>query len=421
MGHARATQKPDADIWELLRPRITELWLHNSLSYVVQTIKAETGFVASEKQCYRQLNEVWCVKKNLTKEELDYIQEIFKQRDAQGKSTRIKRYGVRVHLSDENVKRRKTRRFVSTLDRHTHKIKSEAAGDDKIKIEPPGEMDFQNLDVGTPTTVTETPRQSRAGSMMSLHSSRGNTPAIKHEASTAWVKEEDQKDIFHDNYAIERLDYPQISVKDLDRMFDYMDITPTPSRPSTPRPGLFVNSAVADSVGDTSASSTTTDRSPPAAEDRRDASWYIHYVCSDMELSEVGVLFDAFIRNVWGTPDVSFDNYLKFVRSCGKYQVRYQLEILSEDRWLTELSKLSLAFKIVGSDQKVIKAFRKLTLQDQIALNRGFATPSEVVVHDQLYLADLILPSAANLVLVHSYGFGWLPASLVALDWPCPW
>ncbi|KAF3921358.1 hypothetical protein ABW20_dc0104670 [Dactylellina cionopaga] len=100
-----------------------------------------------EKQYYRQLNEVWGIKKNLTVQELDHIENTLEKREKEGKETRVKRYGV--PLSNENLKRRKARRFVPTFE-----SKRKAATQSSIEIETL-DMDF---DIGTPTTVAETPK-----------------------------------------------------------------------------------------------------------------------------------------------------------------------------------------------------------------------------------------------------------------------
>lgn len=68
-----------------------------------------------EAQYVRQFNEVWGVRKNLSKSELEPILRICKDRDAAGVETVITRYGV--PLSKETLYRRGNRRFESTLEK----------------------------------------------------------------------------------------------------------------------------------------------------------------------------------------------------------------------------------------------------------------------------------------------------------------
>ncbi|KAK6513363.1 hypothetical protein TWF281_004992 [Arthrobotrys megalospora] len=147
-------QKLDPASWEPHKHRIIELWLpqENNLAFVMETIRAETGFIASEAQYRRQLSEVWRIKKNFSGPELEFINNTVQERTAQGKETRVKRHGVQIPL--DNLKRRTTRRFVSTLDAiakmREQKSDNPVSGGNK-------DFETEGLDIGTPTTVANTP------------------------------------------------------------------------------------------------------------------------------------------------------------------------------------------------------------------------------------------------------------------------
>ncbi|EPS37303.1 hypothetical protein H072_9054 [Dactylellina haptotyla CBS 200.50] len=148
-----ATQKLDQTEWEAHKDRIVDLWLHNDLMIVMQTMADEVGFIATKSQYTKQLNSKWNVKKYFTDQELDHIEDRIKERELEGKVTRVKRYGQKI--SKENLKRRKARRFVKTIDKF-QKIAPKPVQSEHI-------VDL-NIDIGTPTTLgsTMTPRSIHA-------------------------------------------------------------------------------------------------------------------------------------------------------------------------------------------------------------------------------------------------------------------
>ncbi|KAF3937476.1 hypothetical protein ABW19_dt0210346 [Dactylella cylindrospora] len=147
-----ATRKLSPEAWEPYKQRIVELWAtpNNSLKDVIKTVQKETGFVASEAQYRRQLSDIWQVRKNWSSQELDYIESVWKDRDAVGKETRVKRLGVRIPR--DALRRKKARRFVSTLDARRKDIMDT---NDDLPIQDGEKFDFE---IGTPTTIAPTPK-----------------------------------------------------------------------------------------------------------------------------------------------------------------------------------------------------------------------------------------------------------------------
>ncbi|KAK6525887.1 hypothetical protein TWF281_010931 [Arthrobotrys megalospora] len=154
---ARA-QRINPTTWEPLKQRIIELWLlDNPLQYVIKKIQSETGFVASEAQYRRQLHEVWGIRKYFSSTGLAQISDQINQRAAQGKETRVTRNGVEIPI--QNLRRRRTRRFVSTMDAIVAKMDKEAdsIGKNKGQSFDQTSLDANIVNMATPPTIATPP------------------------------------------------------------------------------------------------------------------------------------------------------------------------------------------------------------------------------------------------------------------------
>ncbi|KAK6528342.1 hypothetical protein TWF281_009585 [Arthrobotrys megalospora] len=138
------------EVWESHKHRIIQLWTDpdSTLPKLMKTIEAETGFVATERQYYRQLGDVWKIRKNFTNDDLEYISSVTRERKAMGKlKTRVKRNGV--SIPEAKIKRKQSRVYVKTIDLKRRQLAAKNGVNDDSSVRT---RDFV---VGTPTEVDE--------------------------------------------------------------------------------------------------------------------------------------------------------------------------------------------------------------------------------------------------------------------------
>ncbi|KAF3225008.1 hypothetical protein TWF192_007293 [Orbilia oligospora] len=139
-----------ADVWEQHKDVILRLRANHTVDQIAKIMWENTGFFATKSQYNDQLLRVWKAKKNFSAKDHEFLNQQFEQRDAMGKTTRVKRNGI--NLSEENVRRRSSRQFVTVFERHKKKQAAKAENHVDSGIE---NRDFE---VGSPSESGNSPR-----------------------------------------------------------------------------------------------------------------------------------------------------------------------------------------------------------------------------------------------------------------------
>ncbi|KAK6540861.1 hypothetical protein TWF694_008244 [Orbilia ellipsospora] len=136
----RARLKPAE--WNPHEIRIRSLYLEENKTVleIIDIMKAEANFTASVAQYTHQITNVWNLRKNLSKADFDYYDSKKRQRDEEGKETRVKLCNIKM---DEKALRRKRQRIHTTT---IEQIEKKNNPNKERPLTPPG------LVVGTPTT-----------------------------------------------------------------------------------------------------------------------------------------------------------------------------------------------------------------------------------------------------------------------------
>ncbi|KAK6530850.1 hypothetical protein TWF281_007686 [Arthrobotrys megalospora] len=161
------------EAWKPYEQRIRSLYLteKRSVAEVKRIIEGETNFTASIAQYHHQIQNVLKLRKNLSKEDIEYYNKRKRKRDEEGKETRVKLCGVL--LDEMNLRRKCQRKHFTVLEQF------EKENANETPLTPPG------LDVGTPTTCSS-PGLSDVQSPPFLDAEDGFDIILNYPISTLW-------------------------------------------------------------------------------------------------------------------------------------------------------------------------------------------------------------------------------------------
>ncbi|KAK6506580.1 hypothetical protein TWF506_011486 [Arthrobotrys conoides] len=143
-----------AEVWELYKARIRQLYLEQdkSAADTIRIIENESGFAPSVAQFNHQV-KIWGLRKNLSEQDLDFIENRKRQRDKEGKKSLIALCDIPINIDD--LPRKRQRKFYPIQKRFQGKNNAETV----CPSTPPG------LFVGTPPP--RSPLQARSPSPFS--------------------------------------------------------------------------------------------------------------------------------------------------------------------------------------------------------------------------------------------------------------
>ncbi|KAK6343693.1 hypothetical protein TWF730_011283 [Orbilia blumenaviensis] len=139
------------DAWESFKGDISRLYLEErkTLEEVRIEMEETLGFVATKSQYIRMVNEVWCLKKNLKKEDVQCLESREKKRAREDKKTGVKVGGRK--LNESELRRKRSRHYVSVLEQQRQRI-TEAQNPQAIEPNTP-----KGLEMYTPTPSVASP------------------------------------------------------------------------------------------------------------------------------------------------------------------------------------------------------------------------------------------------------------------------
>ncbi|KAK6526107.1 hypothetical protein TWF281_011144 [Arthrobotrys megalospora] len=142
--------KISQETWESFKGDISRLYLceRKTLDEVRIAMEEETGFVATKAQYIRMVNEVWHLKKNLTREDAKIIDSREKKRSLDGKKTGVK-IGDR-KLDESELRRKRSRHHVSVFEQHQRRI-------EELNRQSIGPMTPEDMKIFTPIPSVASP------------------------------------------------------------------------------------------------------------------------------------------------------------------------------------------------------------------------------------------------------------------------
>ncbi|KAK6540373.1 hypothetical protein TWF694_009174 [Orbilia ellipsospora] len=129
------------EVWDLHKGRITQLYLdeNRSPAEIRDILQGECGFIASPSQYIRMVNKVWGLKKNLTRSDLQTIENNIHRRELEGRETEVT-VGGRI-VGENELRRKKRRKFTTILEQHIEALAS-STSEDKRWYMPSSENSF---------------------------------------------------------------------------------------------------------------------------------------------------------------------------------------------------------------------------------------------------------------------------------------
>ncbi|KAF3294706.1 hypothetical protein TWF132_003181 [Orbilia oligospora] len=138
-----------ADVWEQHKDDILRLRANHTVDQIAKIMQEKKGFFATKAQYNTQLLAVWKARKNFNAKDHEFLTQQYEQRDAMGKTTRVKRNGI--NLPEEVVRRRSSRQYVTVFERHKKRQAAKAEKHDSA-------LENRDFVVGSPSESSNSPR-----------------------------------------------------------------------------------------------------------------------------------------------------------------------------------------------------------------------------------------------------------------------